>query len=132
MKIKLTSLLRAASFAAALFALSGFASAKGREAPDRPRELLALNGSVFVTAAGPYVEIGTFQIQVVAKLGQPVARLSDGSWFYPNFRVEGSEAAGTLLVRFEKGRVSGLLLVTPAVAQALQKGAEQIRVASQK
>jgi hypothetical protein len=39
---------------------------------------------------------------------------------YHHRRIEGSEAEGTLVVRFEHGRVSSLMLVTPAVATALR------------
>lgn len=99
---------------------------------DQPKQLLAQRGTVLVAGAGPYVEIGTFQIQVAAKLGQPAVKLADGAWFYPHFHVENSDAAGTLLVRFYQGRVSWLALVTPDVALALQKTANQIRVAERK
>ncbi len=118
MKTTLTSSVRVAALVATLFLLPGITSAK-EAAADHPKQVLALRGSVPVAAAGPYVEVGTFQIQVMLKLGQPAAKLADGTWLYPGFAVENSNAAGTLVVRFNKGRVSGLNLVTPAVAMAL-------------
>jgi len=86
---------------------------------DRAAQQLALNGSVPIKAAGPYVEVGTFLVQVAAKLGQPSARLPDGAWLYPHYEVNESDAEGTLVVRFVQGRVSELTLVTPAAALAL-------------
>ena len=104
---------------AALLALPSLASAQASSPTDRAAELLARNGSVRVNAAGPYVQTGTFAIQVAAKLGQPSARLVDGTWLYHNHALAGSDARGTLIVRFNQGRVSELTLVTPAVAAAL-------------
>jgi hypothetical protein len=132
MNTTLVSTLRAAAFAATLSALPVFAFAKNSGGADRPQELLASHGSVPVAAAGPYVEIGTFQIQVAVKLGQPTARLTDGRWLYSRFRVEDSDASGSLLVRFTDGRVSELSLVTTATAVALQKTDSQVRVAERK
>jgi hypothetical protein len=86
---------------------------------DRAVQLLATNGALPVVAAGPYVELGSFRIQVSTKLGQPGARLPDGTWLYPNFNVNDSEATGTLVVRFTNHRVSGLSLVAPSVATAM-------------
>jgi hypothetical protein len=132
MKSTLASSARSAAIAAALLVLPAFASAKGREAKDPAGQLLALHGTVQVAAAGPYVEVGTFQIQVAVKLGRPAAKLADGTWLYPNTRVEDSDATGTLLVRFDRGRVSGLSLVTPAVAMALAKAGDPLRIADKK
>ena len=89
-------------------------------APDRAAELLARQGSVALTAAGRHVEIGTYRVQVSAKLGRPDLTLADGTWLYHGRRVEGSDARGTLIVRFDAGRVSGLALGTPAVVAALR------------
>lgn len=88
-------------------------------AADRAAELLARQGAVAVKNAGPYVEVGTFQVQVVAKLGQPSARLADGTWLFAHYEVEESNARGTLVVRFARGRVAELALVTPAIATAM-------------
>jgi hypothetical protein len=119
MKTQLSSSLRAAVIASTLFLLPTFVSAKVDAATDRAKAVLALHGSLPVTAAGPYVQIGTYKIQVSVKLGQPSAKLPDGTWLYRNFTVDDSEASGALLVSFEKGRVSGLTIVTPEVALAL-------------
>ena len=87
---------------------------------DRAESLLAGRGSIPVEAAGPYVEVGTYRIQVAVKLGRPAARLPDGTWLYENFVADGSNARGTLVVRFAQGRVSSLMLATPAVVAALR------------
>ncbi len=113
-----SSLLRAAALVT-LFALPVLASARDDQPADRAAALLARHGTVLVQNAGPYVETGTFQIQVSTALGQPTHRLADGTWLYARYEVEESNARGTLVVRFEKGRVSELTLVTPAVALAL-------------
>ncbi len=70
--------------------------------------------------AGPYVEPGTYQIQVSTALGRPTHLLADGTWLYADFAVEASRARGTLVVRFAQGRVSTLTLVSPSVATALR------------
>lgn len=104
------------------FAFSiAIASAAHTHSPDRAAELLARFGTIRVDAAGPYVEIGTFLIQVMTKLGAPSAKLPDGTWFYKGRSVEDSEAQGTLVIHFVKGRVSSMSLVTPAVAAAMMK-----------
>jgi hypothetical protein len=90
------------------------------DATDRAAELLARQGSVALTAAGRHVEIGTYRVQVSAKLGRPDLTLADGTWLYHGRRIEGSSAQGTLIVRFEGGRVSRLELATPAVVAALR------------
>ena len=118
MKTILSFSIRISALVATLFLLPAIASANNAPA-DHAEQALALRGSVPVNAAGPYVQLGTFQIQVMLKLGQPTAKLADGTWLYRGFAVENSNAAGTLVVRFNKGRVSGLNLVTPAVALAL-------------
>ncbi len=91
---------------------------------DRAAELLARQGTVEIVAAGPFVEAGTFRVQVAAKLGQPDLKLADGTWLYHHHTIEGSSAEGTLVVRFTgKGRVSSLALVTPALVAALRDNA---------
>lgn len=132
MKTILTSSIRVSALVATLLLFPVITSAK-EAAADHPNQLLALRGTVPVAAAGPYVEVGTFQIQVILKLGQPTAKLADGTWLYRGFSVENSNAAGTLVVHFNKGRVSGLNLVTPAVAMALsapRKSEENLRFAA--
>jgi hypothetical protein len=115
------SLLLAATVALA----SPFAAAKEPSPSDRAAQLLAAKGTVPVQAAGPHVERGTFRIQLSTKLGRPDLVLSDGTWLYHNRTVEGSNARGTLVVRFDKGRVSDLALVTPAVVAALRADPRQ-------
>ena len=88
-------------------------------AADTAAARLAHQGSLPLHAIGPYVEIGTFRILVEGKLGRPDARLADGTWLYHRQRIEGTTARGTVVVRFEAGRVSSLSLVTPQVAATL-------------
>ncbi len=109
---------------AALFACTPlFAHDNTNAAPDLAAQLLARHGHVTVRHAGAFVEAGTYRIQVAAKLGQPDARLADGTWLYQNRKVTGSDAEGTLVVRFSNGRVTSLALATPAVVAAWKKEA---------
>ena len=136
MKTILTaSIVRTAALATALLVLPTLAFANDAAPADRAAQRLALNGSVSIKAAGPYVEIGTYQVQVAAKLGRARAALSDGTWLYPNFAINDSDATGTLVVRFNQGRVSELSLVTPTVATAMsapKKAGDKILVAASK
>jgi hypothetical protein len=118
----ITSSFRLVRFSALTVLLAALPlAASAMETPaDNAAHLLAATGSVALKAAGPYVEVGTFRVQVAAKLGQPAIRLTDGSWLYKNFEVNNSDASGTLLVRFAEGRVSELALVSPATVVALQ------------
>ena len=79
-----------------------------------------------VQAAGDYVEHGTMRIQVATKLGWPDMVMADGAWVYRNRRVAGTETCGSLLVRFEKGRVSELALIASEA-----KGGEKVVTARQ-
>lgn len=119
MKNNLRSLARTAAFASALLIPASVVLAAGPDSADRAATLLARHGSVPVENAGPFVEIGTFRIQVAVKLGEPSAKLADGTWLYPGFRIKDGDTAGTLVVRFDQGRVSELSLVTPGVAAAM-------------
>jgi hypothetical protein len=135
MKTTLASAFRLTALATTLLALPVLASAKDNAAADRAAEMLAVKGRIPVSAAGPYVEVGTFRIQVIAKLGRPDATLSDGTLLYPNFTADGSDATGTLVVRFNQGRVSELALVTSTVATAMvtpRKAGDKVLVASSK
>jgi outer membrane protein assembly factor BamE (lipoprotein component of BamABCDE complex) len=114
------SLLRTATLITAFTALSALASAAEISATDSAARILVSNGFVSVQNAGPYVERGTFRIQVSTKLGRPSLALSDGTWLYHGRTVEGSSARGTLIVRFNNGRVVDLAIATPAVVAALQ------------
>lgn len=132
MKTSPASSFRAVAIAATLFVLPTLAIANDAASPDRANELLRATGRLAVQSAGPYVEVGTFQIQVSAKLGRASARLPDGTWLYENFVTENSAAKGTLVVRFTKGRVSEMALVTPALAAAMRaprKSADESLVA---
>lgn len=119
MKNILTSALRTSALAATLFALPALVPAKDHAPQDRAAQLLAATGSVTVASAGPYVQVGTFRVQVATALGKPTQVLDDGTWLYRNRGLEDSNAAGTLVVRFTQGRVSDLSFVTPAVAAAM-------------
>ena len=115
----MNSRLASLVFAAALGVFSASAVSAGSPPADRAADLLARTGTVPLKQAGPYVEIGTYAIQVAVKLGRPAARLADGTWLYPNFRIEDSAAGGTLVVRFKDRQVSDLALVTSAIATAM-------------
>jgi len=134
MKTKLTTtLLRSAALATALLAIPTFAFANDSSSADRATQALALKGAVPVKNAGPFVHVGSLRIQVSAKLGQPSAKLPDGTWLYGRRAIEGSAAEGTLVVRFSQGRVSELALVTPAIATAMlepRKAGDRVLVAN--
>lgn len=108
--------LRAAALAVTLLVLpSGFAQTN-----DRAAQILAATGSVRLAAVGPYVAVGTYLIQVSTKLGSPSSILPDGTWLYEGFTIDDSNASGTLVVRFQEGRVSSLSLASPVVVIALR------------
>jgi len=119
MKTSVAYSFRLAAVAVTLTFATASASANDTHPPDRAVELLARFGTIPVDAAGPYVEIGTFRIQVMTKLGPPSAKLPDGTWLYRGLDVENSDAHGTLVVRFVNGRVSSMSLVAPAVAMEM-------------
>lgn len=81
---------------------------------DVAAQRLARDGGVIVAAAGSFVALGTFRVQVSHKLGRADLILADGTWLYHRHRITDSAAEGTLVVRFKEGRVSSLTLVTPA------------------
>lgn len=112
---------------AALFSLPllSAAAAPARGTGDRAAEILASRGSLPATSAGPHVEIGTFRIQVAAKLGRPDATLADGTWLYHRRKALESAAEGTLVICFSGGRVSALSLATPATVATLRAGPRQ-------
>lgn len=132
MKTITVSFVRTAAFTAALFAFPGFALAADLRPSDPAAQSLLHNGRIPVKNAGPYVVVGSYQIQVTTRLGHPAAKLADGTWLYRNYEVEDSDASGTLVVMFDHGRVSDLALVTPTVATAMmapKKSLEKIRTA---
>ena len=110
-----------------LFLVSGGTAApasKTSPQKDRAADQLAEHGSIPLSAAGPYVEEGTYRMQVDAKLGAPDLRLADGTWLYHHHQVRDSAATGTLVVRFDaRGRVNSLALVTPRIAATLRSDA---------
>lgn len=119
MKNVLTSSLRVAAFAVTLFALPAAFAAN----PDRAAQALAATGSVRVESVGPDVNVGTYRVQVLAKLGAPTSTLPNGTWLYSDFIADDSAASGTLVVQFRAGRVSELSLASPAVVVALRNEA---------
>lgn len=106
-----------------LLAFAAALPASAQSAPDTAARLLAREGHIAIANVGEFVEPGTFRIQVAAKLGQPDARLADGTWLYHRRRIAGSDAEGTLVVRFTAGRVHTLTLATPAVVAAWRQEA---------
>lgn len=132
MKTTTASPARHAVLAIALLAITGFALAAEPAPSDRAAQSLTHNGRIPVKNAGPYVTVGSYQIQVTTKLGHPAMKLANGSWLYSNYTVENSDTAGILVVTFDHGRVSDLALVTPTVATAMmapKKSLEKIQTA---
>jgi hypothetical protein len=119
MNSHLTSLLRPLTLSVAISLLALTASARGQGA-DPAAQLLSRHGSIPLTAFGDYVEIGTYAIQVAVKMGAPSSRLSDGTWLYEHRLISNSNAEGTVVVRFNEGRVSSLSLATPATVARLR------------
>lgn len=119
MKIALISLTVRLTLFSAVLAVTTRALADNRLARNVASNLPT--GTMLVDAAGPYVEAGTFRIQVADKLGRPSAVLPDGTWLYQNFATEDGQMTGTLVVRFTKGRVTSLALATPEVVALLRK-----------
>jgi outer membrane protein assembly factor BamE (lipoprotein component of BamABCDE complex) len=105
-------------FLCSLLALPLFASAASTR--DTAADLLAQHGSIAVSSAGAHVSAGTFRVQVAAKLGRPDLVLPDGTWLYHGRNVPESSARGTLVVRFDQGRVSSLSLAGPTVVASLR------------
>ncbi|HUG11746.1 MAG TPA: hypothetical protein VMM36_12065 [Opitutaceae bacterium] len=135
MNTNIASVLRIAAIVASLTFATAIVSARSNTPADRAAELLAQHGTVHLKAAGPYVQVGTFRIWAEAKLGKPSVRMPDGTWLYRNYEIKGSSAHGTLVVRFDEGRVSGMSLVTRAVETAMlepKATPEGVMVASRK
>lgn len=115
-----SSVFRLSTVATVLGLLPSLTSAADAPAPDQASQLLAVHGTLPLQSAGRHVAPGTLRVQVAAKLGRPDLQLADGSWLYHHQRVNDSEARGTLVVRFEAGRVTSLSLATPAVVAQLR------------
>jgi outer membrane protein assembly factor BamE (lipoprotein component of BamABCDE complex) len=124
MKTLLVSTVRIGAIFPALVLLSFSASAKDTASIDRETQLFASLGRLPVSAAGPYVEVGTYRVQVMVKLGRPGARFSNDTWLYENFKTENGSVCGTLIVQFEQGRVRSLSLADPAQIAALRNSHE--------
>ena len=87
---------------------------------------LAATGSIVVeNASSPhrdgYAEIGSFRDRVELALGTPSAVLRDGTYVYADFSPAMSEATGTLIVQFEKDRVTSLSLSALDVEQVAKE-----------
>lgn len=119
MNTNIASVIRLAAIVVTVTVAAAGVSAKPAASTDRASQLLAQHGAVSIKAAGPYVEVGSFRIQVDTKLGRPSVTLPDGTRLYRNFEIKDSDAHGTLVVRFTEGRVSNLSLVTRAVETAM-------------
>jgi hypothetical protein len=115
MKTALTSLL-------VVLGVSALSSSALADPKDRASEIMARDGYVAVSAVGQHVEIGTFRVQVAAKLGRPDVVLADGTWIYHRHRIVDSTASGSLVVQFNDGRVSALTLMSAERVAGLQFG----------
>ena len=111
--------LRTASLVAALLLATTTASVKAATPADTAAQTLATSGAVSVKAAGPYVQVGSYRIHVSSHLGRPSAVTRNGTWLYRGFTADDSSATGTLMVRFENGRVSDLQLISATVETAM-------------
>jgi hypothetical protein len=118
--LSLAAPLRVLTFATMLCGGPAFSAVDQTPTTDRAAQLLANHGALSVVTVGPYIERGTFRIQVSTKLGRPDLTLADGTWLYHDRTIDGTSARGTLVIRFEKGRVSELALATPSVVAALR------------
>lgn len=88
--------------------------------PDRAAELLAQYGYLLVKSAGPTIAPGTYQTEVLLRMGRPETITDDGAWLYPNYEVRDSRINGTLAMRFEDDAISELILIpTEKVSQKM-------------
>lgn len=121
MKTHLVSTLRIGAVFSAVVLLPFSASAKDAASIDRETPLFASLESIPVSAAGPYVQVGTYRVQVMVKLGRPSTRFTNDTWLYENFETESGSVRGTLIVQFKEGCVRSLSLADPAQIAALRK-----------
>jgi hypothetical protein len=125
MKTNSLSIIRIAALAAVLplIPLVASASDTASRRGDEAQRIMNIAGSLIVQSAGrpdgSYVEIGAWREMVSSHLGKPNVALADGTWLYYNFSVDDSMANGTLVVRFDKGCVSELKLVSQDVANSI-------------
>lgn len=117
--------LRAVSIATVIAAAPFCLARKSEASSDPAAQALATRGIIDVSAAGPYVQRGTFQIQVSTKLGRPDDILADGTWLYEKRSLAGSRARGTLLIRFADGQVRDLRFATPSAVAALREAQQR-------
>ncbi len=113
------SLLRHLLVLPAAAGLAAAVAASPAVPADPAAHLLQRHGSLAVANVGDHVETGSYRVHVSARLGRPDAVLPDGTWLYHRRRVADSTATGTLVVRFDAGRVSELRLAAPALVAAL-------------
>ena len=108
----------------ALLTLLPFTLSVGAHASEKAAvaDQLLLAGDLPVEGAGPYVERGTYRIQVETKLGRPSAVLGDGRWLYDGYCLQQGGERGALVIQFKNGKVAELRLVHPTVALALRSG----------
>jgi hypothetical protein len=125
MKTNSLHILRTAAFAAVLPLIPLVASASdiSSSGGDEAQKIMNIAGSLEVQSAGRmpgnYVEIGAWRETVSSHLGRPSLALADGTWLYYEFSVDDSAAKGVLVVRFNKGSVSELKLVSQDVANSI-------------
>jgi hypothetical protein len=125
MKTNTLHILRTAAFAAVLPLIPLVASASdiASSGGDEAQKIMNLAGSLEVQSAGrmsgEYIEIGAWRETVSSRLGKPNLALADGTWLYYEFSVDDSAANGVLVVRFSKGCVSELKLVSHDVANSI-------------
>lgn len=86
----LNSILSVAAFASVLFFLPIGAHANYSATSDPVAQRRTTSGSVAAKTVGPCVEVGSFRIWVRSKLGDPSARLPDGTWLDNNFQADGN------------------------------------------
>jgi hypothetical protein len=125
MKMNTLHILRTAALAAVLPLIPLVASAadNASNGSDEAQKIMNLAGSLEVQSAGrtvgDYVEIGAWRETVSSRLGKPNLALADGTWLYYEFSVDDSIAKGILVVRFNKGCVTELKLVSQDVANSI-------------
>ena len=131
MNTSLASSLRSLLCAASVIAVATAAFAHPDASSDPVARALATTGLVPVKSAGPYVQVGSYHIHVLVRLGRPSSVLPDGTFLYRNFSAEESSGQGILVVRFSHGRVSQLSLATPTfVAMMMAAPVSNLTVAA--
>jgi len=117
------TIVRSAALAMIIAGLSATTRAtdKSHTGDDRAYAAMLASGSVRIASIGAALKIGSPKLVVSGVAGRADVRLSDGSWlFYKTFYVDNSQARGSLVVSFTGDKVSGLKLVAPYAAVAVQ------------